>query len=309
MSDTPDTRSGPEVAPRLADLVAALRPGGADAGALLRRPGFVLGTGVGIGLAWLGGPFGTWEQMGAPQRLVYWTLAILPASVLQVWLSCVVRRLIGGRPLAAGVLAGAAGAVPAWGVVVALEAASGLAQPMTPAELFPLVVVPVVAVTVLVNLLLGPQLPQAPGQAPVPVPVPVPGQAAGPVPDAAEPAPGPALAAAPDGEGLFDRLPERLGREVICLNAQGHYLEVTTRRGRTLILMPISRAVADLDGVPGMRVHRSWWVDLRQVKRRRTVSGRVELVLTTGQVVPVARSLGRELRAALDRHGPPDLAG
>jgi hypothetical protein len=34
----------------------------------------------------------------------------------------------------------------------------------------------------------------------------------------------------------------------------------TLRKARFLLLMRFSDATAELDGLPGLRVHRSWWI-------------------------------------------------
>ncbi|MFV4649348.1 LytTR family DNA-binding domain-containing protein, partial [Mycobacterium tuberculosis] len=59
---------------------------------------------------------------------------------------------------------------------------------------------------------------------------------------------------------LLDRLPPRLGRNLLCLRMEDHYVRAHTDRGSDLLLMPLKAAVAELGEVEGMQVHRSWWV-------------------------------------------------
>ncbi|MBC6980752.1 LytTR family transcriptional regulator [Caulobacter sp. 17J80-11] len=114
------------------------------------------------------------------------------------------------------------------------------------------------------------------------------------------PAPAPETEASVEpaaGARLLERLPARLGREVIALGMEDHYVRVFTRRGDTLVLMRMADAVAELAAVDGAQVHRSWWVARAAVvaSERRGRSG--VLRLDTGLEVPVARRRLAELKA------------
>ena len=103
---------------------------------------------------------------------------------------------------------------------------------------------------------------------------------------------------------LFEKLPPELGIDLISLRAQNHYVEVTTTRGTAQILMRLSDAERDLAAYEGMRVHRSWWVNLAHVATHaRTAAGGMELTLSDGQKVPVSRNQRAALRAALPGRG------
>ena len=97
---------------------------------------------------------------------------------------------------------------------------------------------------------------------------------------------------------VLDRLPARLGRDLIYLKVDDHYLEVHTVNGHDLILMRMADAVAGL-GEMGLQVHRSFWVSLRHVKDLETVRGRHRLRLTGGREVPVSRTYLPAVRAVL----------
>ena len=97
---------------------------------------------------------------------------------------------------------------------------------------------------------------------------------------------------------VLDRLPARLGRNLIYLRVIDHYLEVHTVDGHDLILMRMGDAVAGL-GELGLQVHRSFWVSLRHVKDLVTVRGRHRLRLTGGREVPVSRTYLPAARAAV----------
>ena len=79
--------------------------------------------------------------------------------------------------------------------------------------------------------------------------------------------------------------------DVLALQAEDHYVRVHTQLGSELLLMRFSDAISELDGLAGMRVHRSWWVAddaiVDTVRRaRRTI-----LVLSNSTEVPVSRSI------------------
>lgn len=98
---------------------------------------------------------------------------------------------------------------------------------------------------------------------------------------------------------LFVRLPGQADNPIIALEAEDHYVRVHTGSGSMLVLMRLADAIAEMDGVDGMRVHRSWWVARRAVGETRRQGRKVILKLTNGLEVPVTREAGADLR----RHG------
>lgn len=111
-------------------------------------------------------------------------------------------------------------------------------------------------------------------------------------------APPSAAAALRNGDGFLDRLPPRLGRDLICLQMEDHYVRAHTARGSDLVLTPLKDAIAELGAVEGMQVHRSWWVARSSVVAP-MVSGRnYALRLSNGLDVPVSRTSVAKLRAA-----------
>lgn len=116
-------------------------------------------------------------------------------------------------------------------------------------------------------------------------------------PAAPQPSPEPAV---PTGEPRFlDRIPPRLGRRLLALEMEDHYLRIHTEAGSDLILMRLRDAVAELDGFPGQQVHRSFWVARDAVTGvERRADGKLTLVLSTGMKVPVSRTHAPAVRAA-----------
>ena len=104
--------------------------------------------------------------------------------------------------------------------------------------------------------------------------------------------------AAPAPARLLGRLGPRLGGEVLALRGEDHYVRVHTALGSELLLMRLADAIEELDGLPGERVHRSWWVARGAVAGARVNGRRALLALTNGLEVPVSREATSRLRRA-----------
>ncbi len=97
---------------------------------------------------------------------------------------------------------------------------------------------------------------------------------------------------------FLDRLPAALGRNLLCLRAEDHYLRVYTDKGDDLILFRLGDAEAELAPLDGRRVHRSWWVSRAAVVGVKRSGRRLELCLSNDLAVPVSRGQVTVLRAA-----------
>jgi hypothetical protein len=93
------------------------------------------------------------------------------------------------------------------------------------------------------------------------------------------------------------RLPARLGVDLLYIEVEDHYLRVHTSQGNGLLLLRLSDAVAELDPTLGRRVHRSYWVARRAVSSVERDRYRVRLILSNGARVPVSRTFLPKLRA------------
>ena len=96
---------------------------------------------------------------------------------------------------------------------------------------------------------------------------------------------------------LLARLPEGFGERVLCLKMEDHYVRVHGQSGSALLLMRLSDAIAELDGVEGLQVHRSRWVERGAVARIRRDNRAVRIELENGVTVPVSRSYATALKA------------
>ncbi len=89
---------------------------------------------------------------------------------------------------------------------------------------------------------------------------------------------------------LLARLPAKLGRNVLALEAEDHYVRIHTDLGSTLVLARLSDAITELGPIEGVRVHRSYWVRKGAVTRVFTQGKGLRLKLTNGLEVPVSQA-------------------
>lgn len=96
---------------------------------------------------------------------------------------------------------------------------------------------------------------------------------------------------------LLRRLrPENRG-PILHVTVADHYTEVTTSRGRELILLRFSDAVEEVGGTPGLQVHRSHFVADAHVERLLRSEGKLAILLKDGSEIPVSRSRTEAVRA------------
>ncbi|MNS91056.1 LytTr DNA-binding domain protein [compost metagenome] len=102
---------------------------------------------------------------------------------------------------------------------------------------------------------------------------------------------------------FLERLPTKLrGARLIAIQSEDHYLRLHTDRGSDLILMRLSDALNELEGLEGAQTHRSWWVARDAVASVARGDGRAALTLDGGAdrdlIAPVSRRYARALREA-----------
>lgn len=104
----------------------------------------------------------------------------------------------------------------------------------------------------------------------------------------------PSPAAEPD---FWTGVPKELGRDIIALSAELHYLRVYTVKGNALVLAPFGAAVEQMSD--GVQIHRSHWVALAHIaSMERRGQGGI-CTLSSGLELPVSRSRWKELRTIL----------
>lgn len=223
------------------------------------------------------GPFGTYDTLGPLERVGYWSVALGVNWLVCASVNMLTLRAMAGTswPRRALAVAGAnvLAAVP--GTAVAFTAEALFRPGYVDSGLLPTVYASVVVVMLAISSLVLV------------------------LSRAREPATAPEDRRAVAGaERFLDRLPQRVGRDVVCLSMADHYVEVFTTEGSTLVLMRFSDAVAELDAADGLRVHRSHWVSRGHVTGATRRNGRTILKLTGGREVPVSRGYLADVRAA-----------
>lgn len=239
--------------------------------------GLIVAVGAGVFLA-ISGAFGSG---GTPlgQRLIYWISMLVVGGFWGQACGALVTRFIDpdARPWAA---TAALTAVITGPLTIGVWAATGLFfnQRLFPVEALIHFLPPVLLITAVLsalNVFLGRERPVETHASP----------------------PGAAPAR------FLERLPPKLrGARLIAVQAEDHYLRLHTDRGSDLILMRLSDALAELEGLEGAQTHRSWWVARDAVAAVARGDGRAALTLNGGPdcelIAPVSRRYAKALREA-----------
>jgi DNA-binding LytR/AlgR family response regulator len=190
----------------------------------------LLALGIVVGLI---GPFGTFENMGLVSRLLYWMAVVLGTAGIGTLVAGFVERLLLPRLPAwlAGAIAGAVAGPAIAGVVLVINlVAYGVdVTPIRFGTLLAYCTLISISVTVMSALLWQP--PQAK-----------------PVPEA--------VSAAATEPAILERLPRGQRGRLVHIAVSDHYVDVTTEKGTTLVLMRLSDAIRETAPVAGMQVHR-----------------------------------------------------
>jgi LytTr DNA-binding domain len=97
---------------------------------------------------------------------------------------------------------------------------------------------------------------------------------------------------------FLTRIPPALGRDVLALHAEDHYVRVYTATGDILLLAAMAEAIKIIErnGCPGFRVHRSWWIAQGSVIGS-TVRGRQTVVTLANKIeIPVSQTYREVVR-------------
>lgn len=90
-------------------------------------------------------------------------------------------------------------------------------------------------------------------------------------------------------EQFYALLPDSIGRDIVYLEAELHYLKVVTRRGDALILFNIKDAVKLFEATRGFQCHRSYWIAKKHITSFRQTGRSGELGMSNGETVPVSK--------------------
>ncbi|MDR7089470.1 LytTR family DNA-binding domain-containing protein [Cellvibrio fibrivorans] len=96
-------------------------------------------------------------------------------------------------------------------------------------------------------------------------------------------------------EHLYERLPEVLGRDIVAISSDLHYLNVYTTLGKTMILGSLKYyAEALVDS--GMQVHRANWVAKKHIVKVHITTTDAYCVMTNGLKVAISRNKRKEVK-------------
>lgn len=97
-------------------------------------------------------------------------------------------------------------------------------------------------------------------------------------------------------ERLYEKLPEVIGRDIVAISSDLHYLNVHTVPGKFLVLGSLKH-YAEAFGDEGVLVHRSHWVAKRHVVKVRTSGEEAYCLMSNGLKVPISRSKKKQVKA------------
>jgi hypothetical protein len=97
---------------------------------------------------------------------------------------------------------------------------------------------------------------------------------------------------------FFLRLPAAIGRDLVRIDADLHYLQVRTALGRATVLGTLAEVEAALPDA-GLRVHRSHWVAFAHLRRVSKSAKGWACELRGGERVPISRRRIAEVRERL----------
>jgi hypothetical protein len=105
-------------------------------------------------------------------------------------------------------------------------------------------------------------------------------------------------ATSPAEPALRHRLSAGFAGPILALQSEDHYVRVHGAGGSELLLMRLRDAIAEMEGVAGAQVHRSWWIAHRAILRCDPAGRSWLITLDGGLSVPVARDSVARLQRA-----------
>jgi hypothetical protein len=102
----------------------------------------------------------------------------------------------------------------------------------------------------------------------------------------------------PQAPHFMSKVTPAIGKDLVALKAEGHYVRVYTQTGNDLIYYRFSDAIAQLSEHDGIQVHRSYWVNPALATAVKDDSGKHELHLPNDLKVPVGQTYKQNVRAA-----------
>lgn len=247
-----------------------------DAYGVLRRPMTLIIWGVCTLMVAVAGPFGTFDVMIWPMRLLYWSLVSGLGLFLVPGASAAALVLTGDeRPLWHTLLTAVLAAVVLAPVIRLLRevtdpgrAAADMRLASIGFNTFVIVGGVLILCRVIAGGVMGPAAPEA---------------------------------------RLLRRLPETSRGRILRLSAKDHFVQVVTDAGRETLRLRLSDAIAEAEPEAGLCIHRSHWVAGAAIAGvEQDARKKVFVVLVNGDRVPVSR---KYLAALQDAGWVPRVSG
>lgn len=112
-----------------------------------------------------------------------------------------------------------------------------------------------------------------------------------------------------DEREFWSRMPVSLGKDIVAVSAELHYLRVHTPKGDTLILFGFGRSLEVLQRFAGLQIHRSHWVAIDHVAELEREGANLTCRLDNGLVLPVSRKNAKPLKERVESRRIDDVAG
>jgi len=235
-------------------------------------------------LAGYTGPFGTYS-LDLGYRLSFWTLVIVTSVLMGGWSTRLAHRLVDQRRpwlrdlVIVGLMTAFFGPV-----LISLSAELLSARFTSLADAVPyLEYVAIISLCVTTSRRIVTHRRQGASSAPEADPAP------------AEEAPSPDPVREPR---LMRRLPEGFAGPILRLTAEDHFVDVIAPQDRHRLRLRFADAVDEMDPVAGFYTHRSHWVARDAVDRLEREGGRLVVILTNGDRVPVSRTYRPQVERA-----------
>lgn len=218
------------------------------------------------------GPFGTYDEGGLGQRLVYWSVANAAALLIAFGLKYAVRGLLTTRQFWVGELNIIVGTTLIFTPVLYLWTLYWFPQlQASPPDILMMGGNVLLICAVISTLRYGLAFLVSLSGTPAPI----------------QPLP-----------RLVDRVPDTLRGPVIRLEAEGHFVLIVTRQGQARVRLRLGDAVREMAPVAGHWVHRSHWVAADAITGALDDTARSSLFLSNGDQVPISRTYKSALQEA-----------
>jgi hypothetical protein len=100
---------------------------------------------------------------------------------------------------------------------------------------------------------------------------------------------------------ILSLIPHALGRDIIYLMSELHYLRIITTQGETLQLYNLQNAIDELkDLYDGMQTHRSYWVNKAHVDKIIGKASDRKILTKQGHLIPISRRQYSTVKSSLE---------